>query len=122
MNKRQEYKTWDEAPESWLDRCSGDGYDKYIDKNGDRRYKDNDIKVGEMPFRPCARCKHYPNENGDDYCIQNLGRVVNACCGHGKHEGYIMFEDGRTIRGYFKVYDKHNKELKWDGDEDTRTN
>lgn len=103
----KEYKTFKEVPKGWLDRCSGDGYDRYIDDDGNRRYKDNDVKVGEMPFRPCAQCGKYPNENGDDACIQNLGYVINACCGHGKHEGYIMFDDGRVIRGYFKVYDKN---------------
>lgn len=98
-----EFKTFDEVPKSWLDRCSDDGYEKYIDEDGNRRYKDNDVLVGDAPFRPCARCGKYPNENGDDYCIQNLGRVVNACCGHGTHEGYIMFDDGTIIRGYFTV-------------------
>ena len=45
----------------------------------------------------------FPNDNGDDYCIQNLGRVIDACCGHGNNKGYIMFDDGRIIEGYFTV-------------------
>lgn len=98
-----EFKTFDEVPESWLDRCSGDGYERYIDEEGNRRYKDNDVPVGDMPFRPCARCGHYPNQDGDDHCIQGLGHVVNACCGHGTHEGYVMFDDGRILRGNFTV-------------------
>ena len=104
MNKqKEEFKTINEVPESWLDRCSENGYQRYTDSEGNRRYVDNNKKTGDMPFRPCAKCGRYPNENGDDFCIQNLGRVVNACCGHGTHEGYIMFDDGRVIRGWFTV-------------------
>ena len=28
---------------------------------------------------------------------------MNACCGHGNREGYIQFDNGITIRGYFRV-------------------
>lgn len=98
-----EFKTVDEVPESWFDRCSDDGYERYTDEEGNRRYKDNDVITGHMPFRPCARCGHYPNQDGDDHCIQGLGYVVNACCGHGTHKGYVMFNDGRILRGYFTV-------------------
>lgn len=93
----------DDIPDAWRDRCSSDGHERYIDENGDRRYKDNNEIVGESPYRPCAKCGHYPSKYGDDYCIQNLGVVTNACCGHGKDEGYIQFDNGITIRGYFKV-------------------
>lgn len=92
-----------QIPESWLDRCSDNGYERFTDEDGKRRYKDNCQLVSDAPFRPCARCGHYPNEDGDDHCIKNLGRVINACCGHGTHDGYIMFDDGRTIRGSFTV-------------------
>ncbi len=89
-------------PETWKDRCSGDGYKRYVDKNGTRRYCDNDEPVGEA-YRPCARCGKYPNENGDDDCIKSLGKVINACCGHGTNKGYIQFDNGVTIRGYFEI-------------------
>lgn len=92
-----------DVPDSWRSRCSGDGYERYTDCNGERRYVDNDILVGDMPFRPCAKCGHYPNGDGDDYCIQNLGKVLNACCGHGNHKGYIQFDNGITIRGFFEI-------------------
>lgn len=104
-----DFKTHDEVPESWLDRCTDNGYERYTDEEGCRRYVDNDELVGDMPYRPCARCGHYPNENGDDYCIQNLGHVVNACCGHGTHEGYIMFDDGTIISGNFTVIRKDSE-------------
>lgn len=97
------YKTAEEVPESWLDRCTDNGYERYTDEDGNLRYRDNGELVSDMPFRPCARCGEYPNERGDDHCIHNLGRVVNACCGHGTHDGYVMFDDGTIIRGRFTV-------------------
>ena len=93
----------DDIPDAWRDRCSSDGHERYKDENGDRRYKDNNEIVAESPYRPCAKCGHYPSKYGDDYCIQNLGVVTNACCGHGSEEGYIQFDNGVTIRGRFRV-------------------
>ena len=98
-----DFKTEDEVPETWLDRCTDNGYRRFIDPDGNRRYVDNGRLVRDMPYRPCARCGHYPDVNGDDWCIRGLGRVVNACCGHGTHEGYVMFDDGRVLRGHFTV-------------------
>ena len=92
-----------DVPDTWLDRCSGDGYKRYVDENGDRRYKDNNVKLEDMPFRPCAKCREYPNENGDDACLGHLGNVMNACCGHGLNKGYIQFDCGIIIRGYFEI-------------------
>lgn len=90
-----------EVPEAWHDRCSGDGYDRYVDENGERRYADTNESVEFL--RPCAKCGEYPNEHGDDYCLGRLGKVLNACCGHGKNKGYIQFEGGVTVRGYFEI-------------------
>ena len=92
-----------DVPESWKSRCSGDGYERYLDENGDRRYKDNNIKLEDAPYRPCAKCGQYPTDDGDDYCLQHLGKVINACCGHGNKKGYIQFDNGITIRGYFEI-------------------
>lgn len=92
-----------DIPDSWRDRCSGDGHARYVDEKGVRRYVDNNAPVSDEPYRPCARCGKYPNESGDDHCIQGLGRVINACCGHGAHPGYIQFHNGITVRGYFEV-------------------
>lgn len=93
----------DLAPEQWRDRCSGDGHKRYVDPDGNRRYSDDNVLLEDEPWRPCAKCGKYPNENGDDHCIQNLGKVINACCGHGVNKGYIQFDNGITIRGYFEV-------------------
>ena len=94
---------WEDVPESWKDRCSGDGHERYVDDNGDRRYKDNNIIIDDMSYRPCAKCGEYPTKDGDDYCLQHLGNVVNACCGHGNKKGYVQFDNGITIRGYFEI-------------------
>lgn len=98
-----DFKTSEQVPESWLDRCTDNGYERFTDNEGNRRYVDNEELVSDMPFRPCARCGHYPTEDGDDWCIRRLGRVVNACCGHGTHDGYVMFDDCTIIRGRFEV-------------------
>ncbi len=51
----------------------------------------------------CKRCGKRPNKKGHDYCLRNLPGVRFACCGHGEQDGYILFENGVTIRGPFKV-------------------
>ncbi len=102
-NIQVEHIDFDKAPEGWADRCSGDGHEKYTSEDGERMYSDIDMPVGEVGYRPCAKCGKYPNERGDDACIANLGNVMNACCGHGKNKGYIQFDNGIIIRGYFEV-------------------
>ena len=105
MNKKKieiEYMKFNDAPETWADRCSGDGYERYVDENGDRRFKDNDESVG-IGYRPCAKCREYPTKEGHDDCLGTLGNVMNACCGHGKNEGYVQFDNGIRISGYFKI-------------------
>jgi hypothetical protein len=103
MNEIEQAMPWNEVPDSWLDRCSGNGHTTYVDENGNRRYKDNNRRIEDFGYRPCAKCGHFPINDGEDYCLQHLGNVINACCGHGKHEGYIQFDNGVTIRGHFKI-------------------
>lgn len=67
------------------------------------RYVDNNEELSIDNERECISCGHKPTELGHDYCISNLGHVVNACCGHGKEKGYIQFNDGTVIRGYFEI-------------------
>jgi hypothetical protein len=100
---------WEDVPESWKDRCSGDGNKRYLDKDGIRRYENDNVPVGEE-YRPCAKCGHYPINDGEDYCFHHLGKVINACCGHGTQRGYIQFDNGITIRGYFEI-ENSNKEV-----------
>lgn len=104
MNKREdiEYVKFEDAPESWDDRCSGDGYKRIIDVDGNRVFADNGVSVG-IGYRPCAKCKEYSTEEGHDACLGTLGNVMNACCGHGKHDDYIQFDNGIRISGKFKI-------------------
>lgn len=54
---------------------------------------------------PCKGCGAVsPTPEGHDPCIANIPGVVHACCGHGTGHGYVMFEDGRTIRGWFEQH------------------
>ena len=79
------------------------GHEIHFDESdGLWKYCDTKESIYENP-RSCIKCGNKPTELGHDYCLRNLGRVANACCGHGKNEGYIMFEDGTIISGYFKV-------------------
>lgn len=93
---------WTDVPEEWLDRCSGDGYERYTDEAGVKRYMDNNEPV-DSGYRPCARCGEYPINEGEDHCLGHLGTVMNACCGHGNKKGYIQFDNGVIIRGYFEI-------------------
>jgi hypothetical protein len=53
--------------------------------------------------RPCPKCNMTPTEEGHDACLKNLPGVKAACCGHGKHEGYVRFDDDTEIRGVFTI-------------------
>lgn len=97
-----EYIKFENAPESWDDRCSGDGYERIINENGERVFADNGVSVG-VGYRPCAKCSEYPTEEGHDACLGTLGNVINACCGHGRNKGYIQFDNGIRISGYFEI-------------------
>ncbi len=64
-------------------------------------YADGTV-ANDSNVKPCTKCGKMP-VNGHDACIANLPGVKNACCGHGKTEGYIHFENGTVIRGKFIV-------------------
>ena len=68
-----------------------------------------DGESADIP-RACPRCKKFPTEEGHDPCLSNLPGVVGACCGHGVQQGYIRFEDGTYIRGWFSVEERIIKE------------
>jgi hypothetical protein len=73
------------------------GHPTYFDGKGVVRYCDNHKPTTWPSERPCPRCGKLPTPEGHDPCIANLPGVAAACCGHG-FNGYIMFEEGRTIR------------------------
>lgn len=58
---------------------------------------------GEAYKRPCRKCgATHRTETGQDPCIADLPGVLHACCGHGEGQGYVMFENGMVLRGYFE--------------------
>lgn len=46
----------------------------------------------------CEKCGKAREWNVPDPCFGKLPGVMFACCGHGKREGYIYFENGVTLR------------------------
>ena len=58
------------------------------------------IAEGRPPER-CRWCNRERTPEGHDGCLGTLPGVVYACCGHGGDAGYVMFENGLTITGYF---------------------
>lgn len=68
-----------------------------------RERKTGKIAKGAPPFfeRRCGFCGEQATPDGHDPCIANLPGVTNACCGHGIDEGYVQFENGVVIRGWF---------------------
>lgn len=85
-------------------RCNIGGHKIYYDEtDGEWKYVDNNEVINPKNERPCVKCGKLPTENDHDFCIANLGYVINACCGHGVEEGYIQFDDGTIITGNFKI-------------------
>lgn len=83
-------------------RTTLNGHQIYFD-NEFWRYVDNDEIIDTNNERLCIKCGKLPTDKEHDYCISNLGYVTNACCGHGVDKGYIQFDDGTIIRGYFEI-------------------
>jgi len=99
-----------------IDKELGDAFEKIVGESNisnlleryikvytiERQSSENDAIASRCTPIVCEKCGMPPNEYGQDYCIANLGNVMNACCGHGE-EGYIQFDNGITIRGHFNV-------------------
>lgn len=57
-------------------------------------------------IHPCPKCGEKRRKEGEDACLGHLPGVKYACCGHGEEEGYISFDNGMVIRGWFtQIYD-----------------
>jgi hypothetical protein len=68
-------------------------------------YSDGE-KADMRDIRPCPNCGMKRTKEGHDPCIGELPGVKNACCGHGTELGYVAFENGVTIRGFFTRIEK----------------
>jgi hypothetical protein len=51
----------------------------------------------------CELCHQPRTPDGDDPCIGGLPGVANACCGHGREPGYLIFANGVTLQ--FRIED-----------------
>ncbi len=58
------------------------------------RYADNGEPYDRENPRPCVRCGKSSTPEGHDACLGHLSGVKFACCGHGKEQGYIIYNDG----------------------------
>lgn len=131
MPANKVYVVWYDNGEPWGDNFSDieaifatrEDAEKYLNKyyvrdeiskskwQHDKTIGDYTCRCG---FKKCDGednlCPVYEKWEDDGYLtIQNLGHVVNACCGHGTHEGYIMFDDGTIISGNFTVIRKDSE-------------
>ena len=79
--------------------CNGH---KVITSDDILHYEDGSLYT-EANAKPCVKCGKSWDKEGRDACLGKLPGVKAACCGHGTGEGYIMFDNGITIRGVFKI-------------------
>jgi len=84
------------------------GKDNYVYEDGEKA----DIK----DLKGCPHCgKKREEGSSEDPCLGKLPGVLAACCGHGgvghnrDGTGYILFENGLYIRGYFTEIKKYNR-------------
>lgn len=94
------------------DADSGDGIRVTIDRYAIIPIEKYHALMGELGVLPsdhwpCGKCgAEGPTPDGHDPCIANLPGVQHACCGHGIELGYVMFDDGRVIRGRFDAIER----------------
>jgi hypothetical protein len=75
---------------------------KVVEVDGKWQYEDGTlVDYTDLQKRPCPRCGCLATKDGHDQCIKNLPGVKAACCGHGIEMGYVLFENGLLIRGYW---------------------
>jgi len=84
----------------WLGggRSNSRGHDVIYDEVSEQWVYEDDLSSASYE-RPCIRCGKMPTADGHDACIANLPGVINACCGHGIDEPYVMFKDKTVLRG-----------------------
>lgn len=67
------------------------GHAIYLDGNT-WRYVDTHEPI-QGNIRPCPQCNQLPTPDGHDACLGCIPGAKAACCGHGKRDGYVMWED-----------------------------
>lgn len=82
---------------------------RYEDGELYAKYDSNYKNIFRGNLRPCPCCGEISVDGLDPCFKEKLPGVIDACCGHGVHKGYISFENGTIIRGDFKIYKKEEK-------------
>jgi len=71
------------------------------------RYEDDGEIFKLDGCRPCLSCNLNPKDtNGHDPCLGELPGIKGACCGHGVKRGYLCFENGVTLVGDFRRWNR----------------
>lgn len=103
MNTFKEDQDWFFQLPLEMRKTNHRGWSAYYDRNTLNnlliRFMDSGEDVEKFP-RSCKKCRKFNEESeGETYdaCIGKLPGVKFACCGHGG-EGYIVFQNGKTIR------------------------
>ena len=52
--------------------------------------------------RPCPQCGELPSPEGYDACLGFIPGALGACCGHGRHVGYIDWPGHRIDHGWLR--------------------
>ena len=65
------------------------GYD--CEWNGSDWVYSDTKEVASITPRPCPMCQKPPTPEGHDACLGNIPGVESACCGHGRENGYIIW-------------------------------
>ena len=80
------------------------GYEAvYNEKDETWHWQNNGLEVNDNP-RACPKCSKVPTRAGHDPCLGTIEGAVSACCGHGKQDGYIMWEFGDYPRDDLGIY------------------
>ncbi|KKK90130.1 hypothetical protein LCGC14_2726150 [marine sediment metagenome] len=70
---------------------------KVIWNDARNRFEYEDGIPMDAEERPCTKCGKIAGPDGHDPCLGKLPGVKDACCGHGKRQGGIIFENGTGL-------------------------
>ena len=60
------------------------------------RFADTGLPIASDPNRPCFVCGWPPTPEGHDACLGHIPGAGGACCGHGRGNPYVLWENGRS--------------------------
>ena len=76
------------------------GHDAYYDATASQWCYTGTNQPVDRTTVNCPQCDAACGNNAPDPCIGTIPGVTSACCGHGRHDGYIIWAaTSRTDRG-----------------------